>query len=334
MPYIGEGTYGCVFKPHLKCAHATSKTKDDVGKVFSSKSAFQEELDILEKIKKLDPDNEFTLPIFFTCPINHKHRKSDKVEKCRLIHSDDTETNMQIIMKNGGKSLGPFVSKGISHPMFFKFFTLFTPLIKGAVTMESTPSQFIHQDIKPENILYRNNKLFLIDFGIFTTFTDFADSPSQHNMMSADYPFFPADYKLIVTMNKNVTLKSAVSEVLGNISIPLRINNEYFTIETIFKHFHPDLYQQLGSMYATLQKQKSSKMKKKDIVQHFTNKINIYQLGLVMAMLYFAANLHNYSSRRLSAKSQKVQHIKNIIAQCIHPNAYLRATLQDILTQL
>lgn len=331
MPYVAAGTYGCVFKPHLKCANATHKSKDSVGKVFASDSSFQEEYDIMQKIQKIDPHNEFTLPIFFTCPIAHKHRKSDQVEKCHLTHSADHELNMQLIMQNGGKSLGPSITKGISHQMFFKLFTAFTSLIKGAHLLESFQPGYIHQDIKPENIMYRRGKLYLIDFGIFTTFRDFMRSKSQMNMMQADYPFFPVEYKLLMNTDKKTGIKKAVSEVLGNINIPLKIREGYTTVETILKYFHPETYQHIGDMYETLHRQIA---KTDQVAKYFTNKINIYQLGLVLAMLFFAASLDKYSVRRLSAKSQRVQYIKSVIAECIHPNAYLRKTPQEILNML
>ena len=69
MPLIGEGSYGCIFKPIVTCQKKIHVPKNTIGKVFVDYSEFDLEKAIQNKIKKLDPNNEFTIPLYNVCDI-------------------------------------------------------------------------------------------------------------------------------------------------------------------------------------------------------------------------------------------------------------------------
>ena len=58
MPLIGQGSYGCIFFPKLKCNNNNNKNTNSVGKIFKNIDAMKIEKNISEKIQKIDPNNE------------------------------------------------------------------------------------------------------------------------------------------------------------------------------------------------------------------------------------------------------------------------------------
>ena len=77
---VGEGTYGCVIKPALKCDKDTNINKKDyenrLSKVMRKKDAI-EELEEMQKIQKIDGIEKFTIrePIYCKPELNARFNK-------------------------------------------------------------------------------------------------------------------------------------------------------------------------------------------------------------------------------------------------------------------
>ena len=100
MPYVAEGTYGCVFAPPLKCEKKTKQTQ--VGKIFQNKATMEEEKVLAEKIHKLDKKGKWTVPYFGNCTTNIKNASiTDNVNDCNWITKYTTNVE-QLIYQNGG----------------------------------------------------------------------------------------------------------------------------------------------------------------------------------------------------------------------------------------
>ncbi len=132
MPYIAEGTYGCVFSPPLKCEKSTNNTQ--AGKIFRTKSSMREEKKLAEKIKKIDNKGKWTVPYFGNCTTDiRKASISDNVNNCRWISRYTTEVE-QLIYQNGGIDLHQLVTnfKLLDEHFFLDdLIPLFVPLLKG-----------------------------------------------------------------------------------------------------------------------------------------------------------------------------------------------------------
>ena len=130
MPYIAEGTYGCVFSPHLKCEKSTNNTQ--AGKIFRTKSSMREEKKLAEKIKKIDNKGKWTVPYFGNCTTDiRKASISDNVNNCGWINRYTTEVE-QLIYQNGGIDLHQLVTnfKLLDEHFFLDdLIPLFVPLL-------------------------------------------------------------------------------------------------------------------------------------------------------------------------------------------------------------
>jgi hypothetical protein len=79
---IGEGAYGCIHKPSLKCKdNKIQNYKNKVSKVLQ-KSKAKQELEEYGAIKQADQSNEYYLGIPVECDVDNTPTNIQAVEKC------------------------------------------------------------------------------------------------------------------------------------------------------------------------------------------------------------------------------------------------------------
>ena len=179
---IGEGSYGCVHKPSLHCAHLPKPNFDYngyVSKLMKTKRA-EEELAEFVKFHRYDPNDEYHLGTPIMCKPDLKEANVMKdVEQCKRM-SPEIKANPAdydlLVMKYGGPDLKIFCKSKINQFLKTKkeeksdkFWLEVHHLIKGLQFFRN--SGIVHNDLKPQNILYdtKTNKLMFIDFGLMQT---------------------------------------------------------------------------------------------------------------------------------------------------------------------
>jgi hypothetical protein len=111
---IGEGTYGCVLKPSVRCRSRDGRElgnqPDDVAKVMYETDAI-EEIREINKIKRFDERNIFTLPMAEYCDISYGEQPEGirrdidncvAVEDGERIGREHGNPMSALIMKDGG----------------------------------------------------------------------------------------------------------------------------------------------------------------------------------------------------------------------------------------
>ena len=171
---IDAGGYGCVFYPALKCKNKQTRTRG-ISKL-SLKEESRTEWDIHNKIRKLlrvipNYKQYFLLEDISMCePDTLVGDDLTNLEKCRTIEPYNASTInehlnefMIINMPYGGNNLHIVIRNDL---ISFKDLTI---LLKKLVLNAIHPMNQLniyHFDIKASNILYKNNNLKLIDFGL------------------------------------------------------------------------------------------------------------------------------------------------------------------------
>jgi serine/threonine protein kinase len=296
MPLIGEGTYGCVFKPVVSCKVKKNIPKDSVGKVFVNYFEYDLEKEIQEKIKIIDPKNNFTVPLYNSCYIN-KFSQHDKVSNCTLIKKNDYNTEYpQLIYKYGGIDLKNLLKneKG-SIIKFMKLFIKFRPILIGIKKM--LKYNYIHQDIKPGNILYnkKSKKLFLIDFGILTNSSHIYTHSNSYALIY-NYPYYPPEYKLF---NFNGSFNKYYNIVLKNYKFNFIIQNKNINLlKIIHENIGIDIVNNLKTVYDNLNSSKKI---------FNPNKVDLFSIGIVILELYVWSGLYN---KKESIPKNKILHIQ------------------------
>jgi len=176
---LDSGAYGCIFYPALKCNNKKTRT-NGISKL-SLKEHSIAEWNIYKKIVtllKVIPNYKkyFLLDNFSRC-IPDKLTEQDKnnFAKCDILREynfnniNDNLNNLMIInMPYGGKNLDITINNNLIS--YNDLTLLITNLINKAI-IPMNKLDIYHFDIKASNILYKNNNLKLIDFGML----DFKD---------------------------------------------------------------------------------------------------------------------------------------------------------------
>jgi hypothetical protein len=180
---IGEGTYGCVHEPSLKCGQLRIDYKNKVSKILLDKYAKQE-LDEYLGIQRADPDNQFFLGVPIQCKPEQSTTNYVAVKKCSkgnlALHEEFQYIYPNfdlLIMENGGLNLHDFAKKmekevvtpenhGKLVKTMEKFWIEVHRLFLGLLVFKR--ENIMHHDLKAQNIVYNPeaNRIAFIDFGL------------------------------------------------------------------------------------------------------------------------------------------------------------------------
>lgn len=296
-PFLGEGTYGCVFKPPVTCKNKPT-TSGVVGKVFKSEKEFKKEVEINEIVKRVDPQRKFTLPMMDTCRTKYFESK-DQVGQCKLINNPYDSTGFsQIIYKDGGENFKSIMNKIQGSPgAFVKIMKMLKPILQGLVKLQS--AGYVHQDIKPQNMLIKNNKAYLIDFGLVNMAQNIYRE-EQRYILEYNYPYYPPEYKLWVYRNSFSTF---YNKVIRNYQFETIINNKKYNLTQVMQRIGIDFKKELKSLF---QKKAMN-----------VGKIDIFSLGVVILELYVWSGLYekefDKNTRAYQVKEALCKLIKSMI---------------------
>jgi serine/threonine protein kinase len=291
MPFVASGSYGCIYNPPLKCS-STSRDIDIpkktrvVSKIFSNNNEFEIEKNIQEIISKIDPDHKFTLPYYGNCNVTNL-KKTAEISSCEHIDLKKQKSYKQLLYQYGGKDFADLLSNRPGSILLFKkILKSFQPVVNGLQSISK--NKYIHLDIKPDNILYYRGKVLLIDFGIMTKKKHIFDFT---NVLDHDYPFYPPEFKMYI--HRNTSYSKFLQRFGSNFEYRYSINSKrvstYDTITDLIKYDTDDQKADLIALYNS-----------KDI-RSYTDKIDVYSLGIVLALLYVWSNYDKHE--KLASKN-------------------------------
>jgi len=182
---LAKGSFGCVYKPALKCKGAKKRKKGFLTKITTLENA-QNEVIEQKMFDNLDPKFYYHLKIGDECvPEEPSVSEDNKLKKC-ILHGDDlsliyNKNRLQqdyrlIHIEDGGVGLDDYLKKTTvlnnikrCEMMLYDF----TRLIYGL--NEMTKEDIGHFDIKTANIVYKEetNRFNYIDFGFSGYYDDF-----------------------------------------------------------------------------------------------------------------------------------------------------------------
>lgn len=174
MSVIGEGAYGCVHKPSLKCKDKAMAYSDKISKLLLNEDA-DIELNTYSNMNKIDKANKYYLGKPIKCNLKNDRRTLKSIKKCK--NSSEILNNILsyslLILKYGGTNLTDFSEKMAqvestqsNMKKMKNFWVEASRLFEGISTMNK--HNLIHHDVKPDNIVYSvsTNRLNFIDFGL------------------------------------------------------------------------------------------------------------------------------------------------------------------------
>lgn len=317
--YLASGTYGSVFTPPLACkkpeynGEKITRSKKDVGKVFSSTNEFNLEKKMMDAIG--NKFKSFALPIRYTCDIKTPTKK-DMEDIPESLAKNVKEGSPQIAYPNGGAEL--FVvcvnkselSDTSRIQWAVKIFKYFDKVIAGLAMLKK--ENMIHNDIKPRNLVFSPSakQIYLIDWGICTTMKNTYDVIDY--IKSYTYPYYPPEYKIAVHMsstNRPPTHDDIFRFIQENIkSFSLRLDVvQFFASCGVNVHAECNTFSEYLSLH----------FNRKDKLDVFADKVDMYSIGI--SIISCLAEL-----KVLDLDNIKIEMIKLFAGKMIHPDPRFR----------
>ena len=167
---IGEGAYGCVHKPSLKCKDAPDMSYEGkLSKAMDIRHAATElkEYDVIDAV---DKDLRYHLGKPEVCSPAKDRQTVRAIDKCKWIKSKDIANMKLLIMKDGGLNLADYLYdiKDRTKEEIEMFFIELHRVILGIKVLGD--NGIVHHDLKPQNIVYNptEERMNFIDFGHMT----------------------------------------------------------------------------------------------------------------------------------------------------------------------
>lgn len=334
---LGQGTYGCVFHPSLKCSSSDVNNKTletGVSKVFQKERYMIEEFAETQKIKRMDKKGKFTNRALGSCSVSYSNIDKKDMDGCKFSKQINIPNKQlhQIVYEHKGIDLNQFL-KTTPYAIEDTFHHIYN-LLKGIQIL--VKNKYIHLDLKPDNILITDtNKALLIDFGLGRPFKDLFDIQESDYILSYDYmwyaPEFKVFYKLMEDndedeeedskMNESTPmdktfLKRLIKEAVHNYE-----DSELFDKYSIKKEIK-SFISRLGNDRKAIEK--SDNALKSYFENNFAHKADVFAMGMVMHKIlkHSEAHLNDFDLE---------ESFKDIIFKAAHPNPFKRYTIDELI---
>ena len=187
---IGQGSYGCVYKPSIQCDGTVASNKH-ISKIQLIEQATKNEKDIGEKIKKMEKYSKHFAPIVESCELNISKIKESELDKC-MLYDENSDSSFE---SNKIKYVGKHTLSESLYSLLNKYPKLFirlliktnVDLLKSVYLLNS--NNLIHMDIKEDNIMLKDKDSgpIMIDFGISFDVSSYEDKNTFFTY-GYDYP--------------------------------------------------------------------------------------------------------------------------------------------------
>lgn len=167
---LGQGAYGCIFKPSLFCEGEKAVPENTISKFMTEDSTLNE-MRLKPILQQIDPEQKYFIYPELECKPSRRYKKSlrlptNNLAKC-TIDIEDEEARL-LRYKYGGKTLYDLV---VQPKEYIDFFKGLVTLLEGLALLHTNPVKPIyHLDIKSDNIVCDSSMVCrYIDFGISDT---------------------------------------------------------------------------------------------------------------------------------------------------------------------
>jgi serine/threonine protein kinase len=333
---IAQGSYGCVFRPALKCSDETKRQDGVVSKMLTTNEA-KKEINENKVINKIDETNLYHLPPPKICKAEIEHFSEPGISRCKVIRGRSRNKFSILQYKDGGIELGTFLQESKTNNFFSNekniknfFFSMYN-LFVGLDDMYN--NDFIHSDIKTQNIVYDPDKMKFnfIDFGLSGTVNKLLQK--SNSIWGVGYFCYPYEVNLLEYDNyyylKNPETIFWFPRLLNTLyvrSYAKTIDNKIFYNGSIYKPTweNPNILETYKSLVETLSFDKLSK----EIVR----KIDVFSMGIVLADVLGVITNKKINATQISSTSKTLfRSLHSLILNMVNPLYTTRFNATQVL---
>jgi len=301
---IASGSYGCVVLPPITSniseikKRYTNKEKDDIGKVF--KFGINGRKEAITEFKRYKDSVENILNYNKIVPKIKGYYIISKIDnisinKCINIFSHYLKEDIhQLIYENAGITFSDYPYNKLNYKkllkmlkVFFKSFNNYTKYGK------------IHSDINSGNIMIKDNKILLIDFGLEKNKDNIFDRSKNSKFYKYKYIFYSPEFRLLYLKEK----------VNNKININFGFNN----LKNLF-----------NSNYDI--------MSKEYILQELSNLLDNFNVDYKKLDVYsIGVNLYLIRDKIIFSNQKEIEEFDYLIKKMIEPNPINRFSISEII---
>ena len=334
--YLGEGSFGCVLKPEVKCSskeniiNKQSNTTEFVSKIFTEKENYEKEVNASKVLKTVDKTGINILLPYKNCETTSeevfKNNQAANCEDLEYYKNKKTHNLYQLIMPYGGVRYDTYFEH--NKPTLKEFFSISEPLFKALLLLEE--KQICHYDIRGANVLIGSNKkAIIIDHSLIITYAKLYSFSNLRRLKKSYYPYPPeciAYYKIYTNTNKNDSYNdeefiynqfndaiNSYGERRHEAYISLINEKTLYTLLNVIIH-------KLKEIVKTNKTKYQSKLQ--EFIEEYANKVDVYSVGMLIVTVYKYINYNNVSKK---IKDEFIKFIK----QLIDPNVMTRLTPKE-----
>jgi len=226
LQIIGQGSYGCVFRPNIECSKKKLGHPSFLSKIQKSDKTMHNEIEIGKKLPK---STRFS-GIIETCPITVGKIGKGGVEKCKMLQTDKKMNLVSNKIKYAGKeSISEYLQDIIKtdkntekrSEMYIKeVINTHLYLLQSLVVLNT--SNVLHLDIKYNNIMIREKRPVIIDYGL--SFAKDLLNIDKYKTKKSKNPFgIAVDYYIPwcfeIILLSHVSRNLSISDKDGNIKL-------------------------------------------------------------------------------------------------------------------
>lgn len=229
--FIGQGAYGCVFRPNIQCIGSNKPTSIQyISKIQRNTTDIQNEVECGRLVYPLPLSKLFFAPIVDTCPVSISAIPQTEVQKCDIFtkslpkysESAPTEYISSKIRYYGKNEMTKYLLSISKNPkkVIRRLLAFHIHLLRGIQLLHTLESPIIHNDIKDGNTIYdeKHGNPVLIDFGLSYQVKDITPETA---------PKIFYTYEMYTPWCFDVTLLSYISR--GIIGQNINIESTYIT---------------------------------------------------------------------------------------------------------
>lgn len=232
---VSQGSYGCIYKPGLKCNSSDKINKKEITKLQLINKFSLKEMKISEKvINEIKDYKKYFAPIKKSCEVDIKE-VGEKIRECKVLDGQEDTFILNKMDYAGDKTLINmlFEIKKKSNSLFLRhYFLTFIKLFDSVEKMNNI--NIIHLDIKGNNVIYSkaHSNPIIIDFGLSLDLDDYKDQKADvFFTYGADYEPWCIDLGMITYIIENKIEDVEINESTMKLYIE-QVIDDYVTKNT------------------------------------------------------------------------------------------------------